>query len=167
MAALDQRADQRLHLVDIVGGARLDSGIEAAERPGVSDELGFGLLGDLADGLVERQVGKIAQGAGVDLVVHVGDVAHIGYMIGAIDVAQQPEQHVKDDDRARIADMGEIIHRGAADIEPHIVRIDGKEVFLLTGQRIVELELRRGHMVRPWPCESALADGSSGIRKSG
>src|SRR5271165_2008674 len=47
--------------------------------------------------------------ARVDLVVDVRDVAHVGDVIGAIEMAQQPKKHVEDDDRPRIADMSEII----------------------------------------------------------
>ena len=59
-------------------------------------------------------------------------------MLRAIEMAQQPEQHVEHDDRARIADMGVVIDRRATDIEPHILRIERGEVFLLPGQGVVE-----------------------------
>ncbi len=73
-------------------------------------------------------------GAGVDLVVHVGDVADIGDMGVAIEMAQQPEQHVEHDYRPRIADMGEVANRRAADIHPHIRPIERREIFLGLGQ---------------------------------
>ena len=71
------------------------------------------------DRLVEGQVGKVALGAGVDLVVDVGDVAGVDHVIGAVEMAQQAEEHVEHDDRPRVADMGEVVDRRAADIEPH------------------------------------------------
>ncbi len=83
---------------------------------------------------------EIAQGAGVDLVVHVGDVAYIGDVVRAVEMAQQPEQHIEDDDRARIADMGEVIDGRAADIHAHIVGLDRGKILLRARQRIVEPE---------------------------
>ena len=137
-AALDQPLDHGAHLVDVLGGARLEGRLQAAERLHIGLELRVGLFGDLADRLVERQVGIVARRARVDLVVDVGDVADIGDVLGAIEMAQQPEQHVEDDDRPRIADMGEVVDRRAADIHAHVGRIDRDEILLRPRQRVVE-----------------------------
>ncbi|MND29459.1 hypothetical protein D3C80_199680 [compost metagenome] len=80
---------------------------------------------------------KIAQSTRVDLVVDVGDVAGVGDVGIAVDVAEQPEQHVEHDDRAGIADMGEVIDRRAADIHAHVVGIDRLERRFLADQGIV------------------------------
>ena len=69
-----------------------------------------GLVGDLAD----RAAGL--GGAGVDLVVDVGDVADVGDVVRAVDVAEQAEEHVEDDDRAGVADMGAVVDGRAADV---------------------------------------------------
>ena len=61
-------------------------------------------------------------------------------MLRPIEMAQQPEQHVKHDDGPGIADMGEIIDRGAADIHAHVRRIEGFEVLLLAGERIIKAQ---------------------------
>ncbi len=61
-------------------------------------------------------------------------------MLRPIEMAEQPEQHVKHDDGAGIADMGEIIDRGAADIHAHVRRIEGFEVLLLAGERIIKAQ---------------------------
>ena len=53
-------------------------------------------------------------------------------------MAQQAEQNVKHDHGAGIADMGEIVDRGAADIHAHVIRLEGFEVLLLAGERIVK-----------------------------
>ena len=82
-------------------------------------------------------------GARVDLVVHVGDVAHIGDMGVAESVAQQPEQHIEHDDRPRIADMGEVIDRRPADIHAHILRIERREIFLRLGQGVEQAQSHR------------------------
>ena len=101
-------------------------------------ELALGRLGHAGDGRIQRHAGKVAQGASVNLIVDVGDVAGIEDMICPIDAPQQAEQHVEDDDRPRIADMGEIIDRRAADIEPHRLRVERNEVVLGSGQRVEE-----------------------------
>ncbi|OIQ63110.1 hypothetical protein GALL_553540 [mine drainage metagenome] len=129
------------------GGARLDRRPQAAERVDIVVELLFGLLGDLADRLVQRQAGEIARGAVVDLVVDVGDVADIGDVVRAVKMPQQPEQHVEHDDRACIADMGEVIDRRPADIHAHIAAIERREDALLLGQGIVESQFH-GYPVR-------------------
>ncbi len=119
-----------------LGRPRLDGRLKAAQRLDVGLILVGRLFGDAPDRLVERQVGEVAQGARVDLVVEVGEVAHIGDGILAIDMAQQPEQHVEDNRRAGVADMGEVVDRRAADIHPHVLRIYGHEVLLRARQRV-------------------------------
>ena len=94
VAGRDQPLDQRLHLGDVLGRARLDGRRQAAERRHVLVEVRVGAFGQLAD--VDPALGR----ARVDPVVHVGDVAHIGDGALAVEVAQQPEQHVEHDDRA-------------------------------------------------------------------
>src|SRR5215471_17203871 len=91
--------------------------------------------------------GSTVGGARVDLVVNVGDVAHIDDAIGAIDMAQQPEQHVEHDDWSSVADMGKVIDGRAADIHANppmllglpLLPIERDEVPLVTGQRVVKL----------------------------
>ena len=85
-----------------------------------------------------RIVDAALGGARVDLVVDVGDVADIGHMLRAIEMAQQAEQNVEDDERPRIADMGAVIDRRAADIHAHIGRIERHKGVFAAGQRIVE-----------------------------
>ena len=104
MPDFDQAFDQRSALGDVIGRARLDGRRQAAERGDVLVKLPVGFLGDLADRLIERQVGIFLRRARVDLVVDVGDVADIGDVVGAIKVAQQAEQHVEHDHRPRVAD---------------------------------------------------------------
>ena len=142
------------HLGDMFGRARLDRRPQGAERIDVVVKLLFGQFGDLADRLVQRQAGKIPRRALVDLVVDVGDVADIGDVLLAIEVPQQPEQHVEHDDRARIADMGEVIDRRSADIHADVVRIERRERPLFLGQRIVQAQLH-GYPVR---CGRASSD---------
>jgi hypothetical protein len=137
----------------MLGGARLAGGRQAAERSYVVLVLLVGLLGDDADCLVQWQVWIVARGACVDLVVDVGDVAHVVDMIGAVEVPQQPEQHVEDDRRPRVADMRIVVNRRAADIHAHIVGVDRDEILLRACQRVVKSQAFvsfRRHK-NPWP----------------
>jgi hypothetical protein len=103
-------------------------------------KLPAGLLGDLADRLVQRQAGIFRRRAVVDLVVHVGDVAGVDDVIGPEDMAQQAEQNVEDDQRPGVADVSEVIDRGAAHVHAHALRVDGYECPLVTGESVVELQ---------------------------
>jgi len=115
----------------------------AAERGDVLVELLIGFFGDLADRFIERQVRIFLRRAGVDLVVDVGDVAHVGNMRLAVDVPQQAEQHVEHDHRPRIADIGKVVDRRPADIHADIGRVERPKNALLAGQRIVEFQVHR------------------------
>ena len=57
--------------------------------------------------------------------------------------ADRSEEHVEDDRRAGIADMGEVVDGRAADIHAHIVGIDRCELDLFARQRIVEFKFHR------------------------
>ncbi len=139
-AAGDQPLDHRPHRVDILGGARLVGRGQAAERGDVLVKLPLGRFRHPGDRLVERESGKVAGGARVDLVVDVGDVARVDHMVRAISVAQEPEQNVEHDHRPGVADMGEVVDGGPADIEAHRLRIDRGEFLLAAGERIVETQ---------------------------
>ena len=56
-AALHQPVDDLAHLVEMLGRARLDVRPQAAERVDVLVELPLGLLGHLADRVVDRHAG--------------------------------------------------------------------------------------------------------------
>ncbi len=58
----------------------------------------------------------------------------------AVEMAQEPEQHVEHDDRPGVADMGEIIDGGAADVETYGLRVDRSEIFLAAGEGVVETQ---------------------------
>ena len=149
MAAGDQALDDRDHFRDMFGRARLDIGRQAAQRGDILLEDTVGLFGEFADG--DSAFG----GAGVDLVVHVGDVADISDMIRAISFAQQAKKHVEDDQGPGVADMGEVIDRRPANIEPHIAGVERRENFPLAGERVVKLNVVKLHGRRdghdsPW-----------------
>jgi hypothetical protein len=56
---------------------------------------------------------------------------------------QEASQGVKYGKRARITDVGEIIHGGATDIHADLVRVQGGENFFRLRQRIVK---NKSHM---------------------
>jgi len=96
-----------------------------------------------------RTIGQFTDGDAVtlgavhDLVFDVRDVAHIGHVLFAIDIAQNPEQQIKSHSRAAIADMGKVIDRRSAGIEAHIGRINRLKHPLRACGRVVEAE---GHI---------------------
>ena len=142
-AARDKALDQGAHRLDMVGRPRLDGRRERPQRCDILVELALGRLGDPGDRLVERQIRKIALGAGVDLVVDVGDVAGVDYVVCAIEMPQQTEQHVEHDDRPRVADMGVVVDSRAADIESHRASVDRSEILLAAGQGVVKAQRHR------------------------
>jgi hypothetical protein len=145
VAGPDQGLDHRHHLGDVVGGAGLD---EAGSRARTFTSSGMSTPRSRTSrwNCARRAVGQVADARHrllsprVDLVIDVGDVTHIGDVLGAIEMAQQPEQHVEDDDRPRIADMGIVIDRRAADIHAHMLGVDRRERLLGSGQGIVKSE---------------------------
>ena len=73
-----------------------------------------------------------------DLVINISDVAGIRHL--RVEALQQPVQHIKHHHRAGIADMDEVIDRGAAHVEGDAVGIQRNEVVLLPGEGVVQLE---------------------------
>jgi hypothetical protein len=134
----DEALDHGDHLRDVLGGAGLDRGRQDAQGGDVRVELACRALREIADRdpLLPR--------ARVDLVVDVRDVAHVGDVGLAVDLAEQAEQHVEHDHRPCIADMGIIIDGGTADIHAHIRRVQGGELLLGAGQRVVEAQRHIG-----------------------
>jgi hypothetical protein len=106
-------------------------------------ELALGRFCYSGDRVVQGQVRPVALGARIDLVVDVGDVADVDDMLRPVGMAEQAEQHVEHDDRPRIADMGVVVDRRAADIETHRARVDRREILLPAGQRVVEAQRHR------------------------
>ena len=152
VAALHQALDQRLHLADVLRGARLDRRVERAERIHVLVELPRRAFRQVADG------NAFLGGARVDLVVDVRDVAGVDDGILAVEMPQQPVEHVEDDDRARIADMGVVVDGRAADVHAHRLRVEGDKILLLAAQRVVKAQSPEAVLVhallRRWPGRS-------------
>ena len=116
------------------------SGGEVAEGFHVVVELRGGAGGDGGDGFAAFG------GAGVDLVVDVGDVADVGD--ARIEAAEEAGEDVEDDHAAGVADMGEVIDGGSADVEADVVGVERGEVFAPAGHAVVEMEGRHGAVLR-------------------
>ncbi len=144
MATLDQRSDHVDHLADVIGCARLMIGALRPQSVHVGVIPADGLLGALAGQFFQRAGGTglfARRRSRVDLVIHVGKIAHIGHMIRAIDVAQQPHQHIDHHHGTGIAQMRPVINRRTAKIEPHVLRVDGPENFFPAGFGIRQPDL--------------------------
>ncbi len=115
------------------------SGVSDVQLAAVLKE-GVGVeLGDLHDGLV-LPLGALEHLvlAGVRVgaqVAHVGDVHDPVHVIAA--VAQELLQHVLHDVGAQVADVGEVVHRGAAGVHLHPAGGVGGELLFLVGGGIV------------------------------
>ena len=131
----DQVFDHRDHLRDIFGRARLMGGAAYADGIHIGVIPTDGFLGDLANRA------PCFTGLRVDLVIHIGEIAHIGDMIFAVDMAQQPKQHIKHNRRAGIAEMGAVIDSWPANIEAQIRWINRGENLDFARHRIAKLDL--------------------------
>ena len=138
MAIANQPIDDAHHLRNILGRARLHRRRQATKRCDIGMKLLSRAFGYFADGIIERHIGIIPRRAVINLVVDIRDVADISHMSLAIEMPQQAKQHIKHNHRTGIADMGKVIDRRAADIHPHIRRIDRREGLFLAGECVVE-----------------------------
>ena len=133
MLALEQRPDERDHLVDVLGGARQHV------RPGHPERVGIGqeALEVPVRELVDPDAGR--GGATDDLVVDVRDVHD-----PADGVAAPPEvtdEQVGEQERAEVADVRGAVHRRAARVHADAVVAQRYQGPLLAGQRVVEPDL--------------------------
>ena len=155
----DQPRDHRNHRADILGRARLMGRPQRAQGVHVLMIPADGLFGDRAN---------LAPGFGRprdDLVIDVGEVAHIGHVIRPVNMAQQPEQHVEHHHRAGVADMGAVVNRGAADIDPHVAVINRGEIFFRPRLAVVKPDpdhpeplCRRHSPARAWQLQLSLGN---------
>jgi hypothetical protein len=90
------------------------------------------LVGQLADG------DAAFDGTSDDLVLDVGDVAHVGDAKAA---RHQPAiHHVESHHHARVAHVTEVVDGDAADVHPHVTGLQRLEVFQAAGQRVVDAQ---------------------------
>ena len=138
MTARDQGFDHRDHGGDVIGRAGHGVRLQRADGGHVI-EIPLGrLAGDLGDIAARFLCPRD------DLIVHIGEVAHIGHGIGAIDVAQQAIERVEHHHGAGIAQMRAVINGRPADIHRHRAGADGDERLLTLARRVPKPDL--GHV---------------------
>ena len=130
VAALDKKRDHLLHGLDLARGARADVGVEDAEAVHLLDESARELLGDLGGGAA------LLVGAVDDLVVDIGKV------LGKRDlIALEHEvaaDHVKRQERARVADVDLVVDRRAADVHADLALFDGLKLLFAVRLAVVD-----------------------------
>ncbi len=133
-AALE-RADHRQHLRHVRGGARLVGRWQQADRGDVGVHRGDHLVGQCAhrDAALER--------AADDLVVDVGDVAHVGHV--EAERAQPAVDDVEGRHHPRVTHVAEVVDRHAADVHAHLAGLERDEGFDPAGQRVVDAQRHR------------------------
>jgi hypothetical protein len=95
-----------------------------------------------------KRVGQLADGLAVflraadDLVVDVGDVAHVVQLIAA--GAQPARDHVEHHHHAGMAQMAKVIHGHAAHVHVDMTRSDRNESLRFAGEGVVYLQHGKG-----------------------
>src|SRR5690606_37179469 len=128
---LDQALDHGYHLIDVCGCPRLDGRRERTQSGHILVEGTSGALGYLLDGLAARPC------RGDDLVIDVGDIAGIGDLLWAVEVAQQAKEHVEHHDGSGVPDVREVVDGGSTDIETHVFSVFRLKDFALAAQGVV------------------------------
>ncbi len=139
MTGLNEILDDVQDLVDVLGGAGLNSRLAAVQTLGILEVLCLKALGDL----LHR--GALFLALGDELVVDVGDVGNVQYLVAA--VFQIAAQGVEHDQRAGVADVDEVINGGTADVDAVLARHLRHEFFFLTGQGVKDLHGRFSFVV--------------------
>ena len=114
---LNQGGDDGNDLINILRSAGMDSGLPDIEPLGIRPvflNILFRHLGE-RDPLLVRTAD--------DLIVHIGEVLDKVHLQPA--VLQVPAQHVKNAQRARVADVDKIVDRGAAGIDFNRIGLNG------------------------------------------
>ena len=88
----------------------------------------------LLGNLILALVGVVLQ------VTHVGDVAHVAYLI--TQMLQVAEYHVERDGRTGMTQMRVTVHRRTTDIHAHVGSMQRLKALLLTSKRIVDNKFR-------------------------
>jgi len=100
-------------------------------------------------------------GAPDNLVVHVREVAHEGYVKSL--AAQEADEDIKDERGARMSDMAEVIDGDTADVHVNLSRADRDELFLASGRCIENLhEISFVDAARAFLRKAGLSPGEEG-----
>ena len=138
-ATFDQPLHHRDDGLDVVGRVRLHVRIQDAEGTAV-------LVHVPGEALRERaEVLAVLVRAGDDLVVDVGDVAHVRHPVAP--AAQIAHDHVERHQHPRVAEVAVVVDGHAAHVHPHVPGLDRTELLLRPGQGVVDPQ----HGRRPNP----------------
>ena len=131
-AALLEHADHLQHPGDVLGRARLEVGLLDPERGGVLVHRRDEARGQRLDRLA------VLLRALDDLVVDIGDVAHVGDV--EPERAQPAPHHVEHHHDPRVAEMAVVVDRHAADVHAHLAGYQGDKLLLLASERVVDFQ---------------------------
>ncbi len=104
-------------LGDVFRRTRLVGGTEDAQGIGILVEVGNVLLRELLSG-DPPLIGPFD-----DLVVHVGEVTHIGHVEPL--VAEITIESIENHEGSGVTDVASVVNRHAADVHPHLLVVDG------------------------------------------
>ena len=131
VAFRDQLADHLDHAADLFGRLRVG-------RCRTDIHPGHVLLAffDVAFGN-DGGINALGVGGLDDLVVHVGEIGDVVDFVAL--VFQVAPHRIKEDHGAGIADMDQVVDRGAADVHPHLSGFDRYEFLLGPAQSVIDL----------------------------
>ena len=132
--AVEQRADERDHFIDVTSRPRQDVRGGHPQRGGVGEEAGQPFLRQRID---PHSGGRSALD---DLVVNVGHVHDPRHVEAA--VAEIADEQVGEQERPKIADVGRPVDRGAAGVDPDTGRFERDELADLATQGVAEADHR-------------------------
>ena len=154
-AVLFQFVDQVQHLRNILGRTRLMVRSLNAKRIGVFVHEADKAIGQLTDRFA------VFLGAPDDLVVDIGDVAHVGQIKTAC--AQPALNHVKNDQHTSVAKVAVVIDGHAADVHANLAGFDGDKLLLFPHKGVIDFQhFRLTRALR----ESLGAQGKLGNRRA-
>ena len=135
VALLEERLDERDHLVDVLGRPRQDVRRRHPQGSRVVQEPREPAVGELVDPDSRRRR------APDDLVVDVGDVHDPRDAQAA--VAEVADEQVGVEEAPEVADVGRAVDRRPAAVDPDVARLERLERPRLAGQRVVEPDVIR------------------------
>jgi hypothetical protein len=137
----DEPLDERDHVRDVLGRSGQDVRHRHAEGRRVDPELRQPAIGECPD----RDA--LCRGAPDDLVVDVGDVHHPGHPEALR--AQEPDEHVGEQERPEVADVGRSVDSRAAGVDPDVAGLEGQQLALLARQRVEQGDRHVGSPASP------------------
>ena len=131
VAGLHQILDDTDDLTDMLGRTGTHGRRHDIQAVGILDVLSLKLAGNLLHG------GSLLLSLLDELVINIGDVGDIVDLVAA--VFQIAAQRIKDDHRARVADVDIVVNRRAADIDAVLALLLGDKFLFLAGHGVEDL----------------------------